>query len=190
MTDFAEFAEDGFDLKAWINRACAQASASSADEPLERSLAELEMRLQLASEEIESSLHDLSTQAMRRIPVAVQEIYRLLGEIQGMQDQMRGLSTSVKRDAASAMESVANLKELDRVKRNMDSAYSTLKEATELSGLFVKVGLSAANNASEYPHGPLLISTFAWIRAPQHERTSARHAFSHAPCHISSVPSS
>ena len=69
MADFGEFAEEGFDLKAWINRACATASAT--EEPIERSLAELEMRLQLTAEEIESSLHDLSTQAMRRIPIAV-----------------------------------------------------------------------------------------------------------------------
>ena len=88
MADFAEFADESFDVKQWINRACTNASASASDEPLERSLAELEMRLQLTAEEIESSLHDLSTQAMKRIPVAVQEIYRLLGEIQGMQDQV------------------------------------------------------------------------------------------------------
>ena len=56
-----------------------------------------------------------------------------------MQDGLRGLSGSVKRDATSAMESVADLQQLDKVKRNMESACSTLKEATELSGLFVKV---------------------------------------------------
>jgi hypothetical protein len=168
MADFSEFAEDGFDLKAWINRACAQATANSADEPLERSLAELEMRLQLTSEEIESSLHDLSTQAMRRIPVAVQEIYRLLGEVQGMQDQMRGLSTSVKRDAASAMESVANLRQLDGVKRNMDSAYSTLKEATELSGLFVKVRHALSGSLGGCMHEHRKRWLFAWTRLPLH----------------------
>ncbi len=151
MTDFSEFAEEGFDLKAWINRACAQVTATT-EEPLERSLAELEMRLQLTAEEIESSLHDLSVQAMRRIPVAVQEIYRLLGEIQGMQDQLRGLATGVKRDASSAMESVANLEQLDKVKRNIESACSTLKEATELSGLFVKVrGRASAAHAMPMP---------------------------------------
>lgn len=131
-----EFCDEAFDIKAWINRACTQ---TPADEHVEKHLAEVEMRLQLTAEEIESSLHDLSVQAMRRIPFAVQEIYRLQGDIQGMQDQMGGLAASVKRDATAAMESVVDLQQLDRVKRNMESACSTLKEATELSGLFIKV---------------------------------------------------
>lgn len=85
-SEFSEFAEPGFDVKAWINRACGQAQTD--EEPLDRHLAELEMRLQLTAEEIEASLHELSVQAMRRIPFAVQEIYRLQGDIQGMQDQV------------------------------------------------------------------------------------------------------
>jgi hypothetical protein len=136
MNDYSEFSDERFDVKAWINRAC---SAQNSEEPLERSLAELEMRLQLNAEEIESSLHDLSVNAMRRIPVAVQEIYRLLGEIQGMQDQLRGLASNVNHHASVATASVSNLQRLDKVKGNMESACNTLKEATELSGLFVKV---------------------------------------------------
>lgn len=53
--------------------------------------------------------------------------------------KMHGLASGIKRDAASASESVTDLKQLDRVKSNMESACSTLKEATELSSLFVKV---------------------------------------------------
>jgi hypothetical protein len=44
MTDLSVFAEPGFDPKAWINTACA---GKPQDEPLERFLAELEMRLQV-----------------------------------------------------------------------------------------------------------------------------------------------
>eukprot|EP00955_Chlamydomonas_euryale_P059025 357272-Chlamydomonas_euryale.AAC.3 len=139
MADLAEFTEEGFDPKAWINSRAREASASSSEEPLERYLAEVEMRLQLTAEDIEAALHDLSVQAMRRIPFAVQEIYRLQGDVQGLQDQLGGLASGVKRDASDVTEAVANLQRLDNVKRNMDAACSTLKEATELSGLFVKV---------------------------------------------------
>jgi hypothetical protein len=41
--------------------------------------------------------------------------------------------------AAEAASSVATITTLDRVKRNMELACSTLREATELSGLFIKV---------------------------------------------------
>jgi hypothetical protein len=79
---FSEFQEEGFDPVAWINAMCA---AKPGEEQLEKYLAELEMRLQLTAEEIEASLQDYSTQAMRRIPFAIQEIYRLQGDVQGLQ---------------------------------------------------------------------------------------------------------
>lgn len=74
MTDLSAFSETSFDPKAWINDACAHRSG---EESLDRFLAEVEMRLQLSAEEIEAGLQETSSQAMRRIPFAVQEIYRL-----------------------------------------------------------------------------------------------------------------
>jgi hypothetical protein len=44
MKDLSVFSDSGFDPKAWINAACA---GRQQDEPLERFLAELEMRLQV-----------------------------------------------------------------------------------------------------------------------------------------------
>ncbi|KXZ47642.1 hypothetical protein GPECTOR_34g801 [Gonium pectorale] len=136
MTDVAEFAEQEFDPISWINQAC---SNRPAEEPLEKFLAELEMRLQLSAEDIEATLGDNSAQAMRRIPFAIQEIYRLQGDIQGMQDQVQVMAQSVQRDASDARSSVEHIAKLHLVKGNMESACNSLKEATELSGLFVKV---------------------------------------------------
>lgn len=82
MTDLAVFAEDGFDPKAWINARCA---AKGPDEPLERFLAEMEMRLQLGAEEIEASLIDCSSSALRRVPFAQQEVSRLRGDVSALQ---------------------------------------------------------------------------------------------------------
>jgi hypothetical protein len=42
-------------------------------------------------------------------------------------------------DARESNVSVASIAQLDMVKRNVESACSTLSEATELSSLFVKV---------------------------------------------------
>jgi len=53
MADISSFADEGFDPKAWVNAACA---SKPAEEPLERFLAELEMKLQLHAEEVEASL--------------------------------------------------------------------------------------------------------------------------------------
>jgi hypothetical protein len=82
MTDLAAFAEEGFDPKAWINASCA---AKGQDEPLERFLAELEMRLQLGAEELEATLADCSSAALRRVPFAQQEVSRLKGDVRTLQ---------------------------------------------------------------------------------------------------------
>lgn len=67
------------------------------------------------------------------------------GDIQGMQDQVKILAGQVSRDASEASASVSTIAALDHVKRNMESACSTLKEATELSGLFIKVEAALAH---------------------------------------------
>lgn len=74
MVNFNDFNDAGFDPVAWVNAA---ANAKPGEEALERYLAELEMKLQLHAEELEAGLAEASTQAMRRIPFAVQEIVRL-----------------------------------------------------------------------------------------------------------------
>ena len=136
MADLEHFGDEQFDAKRWINGCC---TSRPSEEPIEKYLAELEMRLQLSAEEIESGLQDHSSQAMRRIPFAVQEIYRLFGDVQGMQDQVKILAHQVQLDAAEAAQSVETIARLDCIKRNMEAACSTLREATELSGLFIKV---------------------------------------------------
>ncbi len=45
--------------------------------PARRYLAELEMKLQLLSEDVEAALADSSSRALQRIPVAVQEVSRI-----------------------------------------------------------------------------------------------------------------
>jgi hypothetical protein len=145
MADLSEFSVEDFDIASFINRASSRHLEASADQPdssssgLDKILSELEMRLQLTAEDIESSLHDLSMQALRRIPYAVQEIYRLKGDVQGMQDRLGGLTSDISRDAQQAKGAVSGLVQLDRAKRNMEAACSTLREATELNGLFIKV---------------------------------------------------
>lgn len=50
------------------------------------------------------------------------------------------LSAGVGRDAREAGSAVCSLSSLDRARVNMEAAHASLREATELSGLFIKVG--------------------------------------------------
>ena len=54
-------------------------------EPLERFLAELEMRLQLGAEEVEGGLSEVCGAALRRVPFALQEVGRLRGDVGALQ---------------------------------------------------------------------------------------------------------
>jgi hypothetical protein len=55
------------------------------NEPLERFLAELEMRLQLGAEEVEAGLSECSGAGLRRVPFALQEVARLRGDVSALQ---------------------------------------------------------------------------------------------------------
>lgn len=71
MTDLEVFSTKKFEPKAWINEVCL---ARPSHEPVERYLAELEMRLHLTAEDVEAALQEQSRDALYRIPAAVQEV--------------------------------------------------------------------------------------------------------------------
>ena len=98
MVDVTAFAEKDFDARRWINEAC---ELKPSDDNLEkcagkpmpsgcllpgklpsprtlllpgRYLAELELRLHLAAEDVDAALEMDSSRALQRIPSAVQEI--------------------------------------------------------------------------------------------------------------------
>jgi hypothetical protein len=77
MASVGDFLSADFDAVTFVNNLCAQGNRSEHEGTLDKFLSEMEMRLQLSAEEIEASLQDSSNQALRRIPYAVQEIYRL-----------------------------------------------------------------------------------------------------------------
>eukprot|EP00879_Flechtneria_rotunda_P033607 GHRR01037240.1.p1 GENE.GHRR01037240.1~~GHRR01037240.1.p1 ORF type:complete len:128 (+),score=33.14 GHRR01037240.1:225-608(+) len=84
MTDLSAFLDEGFDPTTWINASCA---TKGPDVPLEKFLAELEMRLQLGAEEVEATLVDCSSAALRRVPFAQQEVSRLRDDVVALQVQ-------------------------------------------------------------------------------------------------------
>lgn len=70
MTDLEVFNAKDFNPRAWINQILARPS----QEPVERHLAELEMRLHLTAEDVEATLQEQSRDAVYRIPAAVLEV--------------------------------------------------------------------------------------------------------------------
>lgn len=71
MSDLEVFSAKNFEARAWINEVCL---VRPSHEPVERYLAELEMRLHLTAEDVEAALQEQSRDALYRIPAAVQEV--------------------------------------------------------------------------------------------------------------------
>lgn len=74
MVDLASFGEERFNAKAWVNAAC---KARHPDDPAEKYLGDLEMKLQLMAENIAASLEEQSSQALLRVPRASRDVLRV-----------------------------------------------------------------------------------------------------------------
>lgn len=138
MADLQVFLEEDFDPKAYINAACAN---KPADKALDRYLAELEMKLHLGSDDIGLYLEDQSTRATQRIPVAARELARIREDAQSVRASVATALSKIQETnkpttSSSTAATLAALEEIDDVKRKMESACNTLKEAAGLSTLF------------------------------------------------------
>jgi hypothetical protein len=78
--DLSQFASEGFDPKAYINDACS--GIPDDDKASERHLAELEMKLHLAGEDLGLYLQDQSTKYSQRVPAAIKELLRIKVSLQ------------------------------------------------------------------------------------------------------------
>jgi hypothetical protein len=104
-----------------------------------RYLAEMEMKLHLGSEDIGLYLQDQSTRATQRIPVAARELARIREDAQGVRASVATALTKLQETGTTTSNTAATLaalEEIDGVKRKMESACHTLKEAAGLSTLF------------------------------------------------------
>ncbi|KAM7499531.1 hypothetical protein LguiA_023945 [Lonicera macranthoides] len=132
MVDLSSFSDEKFDAKAWINTAC---QSRHPQDPLEKHLVDLEMKLQMMSEEIASSLEDQSSAALLRVPRASRDSIRLHDDAVSLQHSVSSILLKLKKAEGSAAESIANLAKVDTVKRRMEATYKTLQDAAGLTQL-------------------------------------------------------
>eukprot|EP00252_Welwitschia_mirabilis_P007981 TRINITY_DN19689_c0_g1_i1.p1 TRINITY_DN19689_c0_g1~~TRINITY_DN19689_c0_g1_i1.p1 ORF type:complete len:847 (-),score=167.14 TRINITY_DN19689_c0_g1_i1:101-2641(-) len=132
------FAEEKFDAKRWINAA---SKSLGKGEEVEK-LSDLEMKLQLMSDDISSALEEQSSAALMRVPRANRDIARLKEDATSLRSilfsSLHSLSLSTA-EGSMAAESVARLAKLDDIKRRMEAAYETLQDAAGLTKLSATV---------------------------------------------------
>ncbi|KAL6007844.1 Golgi transport complex subunit 7 [Asimina triloba] len=138
MIDLGAFSDEKFDPKKWINGAC-KSRHPQEDEPIDKHLADLEMKLQLLSEEISSSLDEQSSAALLRVPRASRDVIRLRDDAVSLRSAVSGILLKLKKAEGSSAESIAALAKVDTVKQRMEAAYKTLQDAAGLTQLSASV---------------------------------------------------
>ncbi|KAK6132196.1 hypothetical protein DH2020_034054 [Rehmannia glutinosa] len=132
MVDLSSFSEEKFDPKKWINGAVQQRHPQ---DPVEKHLVDLEMKLQMVSEEIAASLEEHSSGALLRVPRASRDVLRLRDDALSLRSSVANILLFLKKAEGSSAESIATLAKVDTVKRRMEAAYETLQDAAGLTQL-------------------------------------------------------
>lgn len=132
MVDLSSFSDEKFDPKKWINSAC---QSRHPQDPLDKHLIDLEMKLQMVSEEIAASLEEQSSAALLRVPRANRDVIRLRDDALSLRSSLSAILQKLKKAEGSSAESVATLAKVDTVKRRMEAAYETLQDAAGLTQL-------------------------------------------------------
>ncbi|KAL8554270.1 hypothetical protein ACS0TY_002459 [Phlomoides rotata] len=132
MVDLSAFSEEKFDPKTWINGAVQQRHPQ---DPVEKHLVDLEMKLQMVSEEIAASLEEQSTAALLRVPRASRDVIHLRDDAVSLRSSVANILQFLKKAEGSSAESITALAKIDTVKRRMEAAYETLQDAAGLTQL-------------------------------------------------------
>ncbi|GJP54733.1 hypothetical protein CLOM_g13781 [Closterium sp. NIES-68] len=136
LVDLSTFADERFDPKAWVNDACA---ALPPEEPPEKFLADIEMKLQLLSEDMAGALEEQSAGALLRVPRAVRETNRVRDDAVSLKGTVGGILQRLQQVEATSAASVAVLAKVDAVKQQMEAARDTLQYAAGLAQLSASV---------------------------------------------------
>ena len=74
MLDLGPFSDPNFDPRKWVSSAC---QTRHMQDSVDKHMVDLEMKLQMVSEEIAASLEEQSASALLRVPRATRDVVRL-----------------------------------------------------------------------------------------------------------------
>eukprot|EP00210_Caulerpa_lentillifera_P006484 g6196.t1 len=131
-----EFEDASFSVRDWINDACRKKPAGEA---LDKYLTQLETKLQLKCEDVEKEIETCAVQLAREIPHVLTSTAQIKNEVFQLQSTVSDTAAKLKTRSLAAQSVIGGIKEIHHIKSNMQSACSSLKEAAELSELFVRV---------------------------------------------------
>lgn len=94
MLDLGPFSGENFDPKKWVNSAC---QTRHPQDSVDKHLMDLEMKLQMVSEEIAASLEEQSAAALLRVPRATRDVIRLRDDAVSLRSAISGILQKLKK---------------------------------------------------------------------------------------------
>lgn len=94
MLDLGPFSNEKFDPKKWINSAC---QSRHPQDPVDKHMVDLEMKLQMLSEEIAASLEEQSAAYLLRVPRASRDVIRLRDDAISLRSAVSGILDNIKK---------------------------------------------------------------------------------------------
>lgn len=100
MLDLGPFSSENFDPKKWINSAC---QTRHPQDSLDKHMVDLEMKLQMLSEEIAASLEEQSAAALLRVPRGSRDVIRLRDDAVTLRSAVSGILQKIKKVCISSV---------------------------------------------------------------------------------------
>lgn len=94
MLDLGPFSDENFDRKKWVNSAC---QSRHPQDSVDKHLADLEMKIQMVSEEIGASLEEQSASSLLRVPRATREVIRLRDDAVSLRSAVSSILDKLKK---------------------------------------------------------------------------------------------
>uniref|UniRef100_A0A2P2I5Q8 Conserved oligomeric Golgi complex subunit 7 n=2 Tax=Hirondellea gigas TaxID=1518452 RepID=A0A2P2I5Q8_9CRUS len=137
--DLALFSEENFDPKTWINDVFKGQNKMDAA-AMQQHASSLVMRLQLAIQEVNTSLEDTSQQVLSGLPRVVRDVESLGQEASLVKTQMAALMTDLKKVSCSGNNSsLDKLVRLDCLKSRLTQSAQALRQADNWTTLATEV---------------------------------------------------
>lgn len=94
MLDLGPFSGENFDPKKWVNSAC---QSRHPQDTVDNHLVDLELKLQMVSEEISASLEEQSAASLLRVPRATRDVIRLRDDAVSLRSAVSGILQKLKK---------------------------------------------------------------------------------------------
>lgn len=105
MLDLGPFSDENFDRKKWVNSAC---QSRHPQDSVDKHLVDLEMKIQMVSEEIGSSLEEQSASSLLRVPRATREVIRLRDDSVSLRSAVSSILEKLKKVGTLCLSFVFN----------------------------------------------------------------------------------